>query len=134
MGRTASKTTYKTDCSHIIKRNGGHTQKKDQLRNRQLTEKTEHRQPMGLKARHSRIYTSRIVHKTHVTNDTQDIIPNGLHSRQVRIHLRTQNRSAYRQATHRIDRTRTTYGAGNSASRNLGIVSTKTAHIMNGTR
>ena len=89
---------------------------------------------MGLKARHLRLYRRRIVHKTHVTNDTQDIIRKGLHSKQVRIHLRTQNRSAYRQATHGIDRTRTTYGAGDFASRHLGIVSTKTAHVMNGTR
>ena len=80
-----------------------------------------------------RLYRRRIVHKTHVTNDTQDIIRKGLHSKQVRIHLRTQNRSAYRQATHRIDRTRRTYGAGDFASRHLDIVSTKTAHMMNGT-
>ena len=122
------------DGSHIIKRYGGHTQNLDQLINRRLTEKKAHRQPMGLKARHSRLYTSRIVHKTYVTDDTQDIIRNGLYSRQVRIYLRTQNCSAYRQATHGIDRTQTTYGAGDFASRYLDIVSTKTAHMMNGTR
>ena len=89
---------------------------------------------MGLKARHSRLYTSRIVHNTYVANDTQDIIQNCLYPRQVRTHLRTQNRSTYRQAKHGIDRTWTTYRAGDFASRHLGIVSTKTAHMMNGTR